>query len=278
MNETPVTERTTRVRRRVVDMCANPEGGHLGGSLSLTEILVTLYSSVLRIDPRHCDADDRDVLILSKGHGAIGLYAALAEHGFLPQDHIDRYAEPDAPLTAHPHLGIPGVEWPTGALGHGLPVGVGHALGFQLDGSDRRCYVVMGDGELQEGSVWEAAMAAGTHGLDRLVAVIDRNSLQITGSTEANAALEPLAERWAAFGWDVREVDGHDCAALAEALRPAPPGSGRPRVVIARTVKGQGMAQVAGKAHSHYAKLNDRQRQRAHRALAAAAHPKGAQA
>ncbi|MFF0013337.1 transketolase [Streptomyces sp. NPDC005374] len=269
MNETSTAEHARRVRRRVVDMCANPEGGHLGGSLSLTEILVTLYSSVLRIDPAHPDSPDRDVLILSKGHGAIGLYAALAEYGFIPQDHIDRYARPDAPLTAHPHAGIPGVEWSTGALGHGLSVGVGHALGFRLADADRWCYVVMGDGELQEGSVWEAAMAASTHGLDRLVAVVDRNRLQITGSTEDNAALEPLADRWAAFGWDVHDIDGHDPGRLAEALRPPAIPTGKPRVVIARTVKGKGMPQVEGQVRSHYAKLTDRQRRRAQSSLTA---------
>lgn len=258
-----LTEHAQRVRELIVDMCANPEGGHLGGSMSMTEILVTLYHSVLRLDPGEPEAPDRDLLVLSKGHGAIGLYAALAERGFFPEELLATYGTPDGVLTAHPNPAVPGVEMPTGSLGHGLPLGVGIALDFRLSGSDRRCFVVLGDGELQEGSVWEAAMAAAAHRLDRLVAVVDRNGLQITGSTEDAVGLEPLADRWRAFGWTVLEVDGHDTEALRAALGGAPRVPGRPTVVLASTVKGKGLPYVEGQARSHYARLAGRQHKRA---------------
>lgn len=252
-----------RVRELIVDLCANPEGGHLGGSMSLVEILVTLYHSVLRLDPADPTAPDRDLLLLSKGHGAIGLYAALAERGFFPEELLAAYGTPDALLTAHPNPAVPGVEMPTGSLGHGLSLGVGFALDMKLSRSDRRCFVITGDGELQEGSVWEAAMAAATHRLDRLVAVVDRNGLQITGSTEGNAALEPLGDRWRSFGWHVVEVDGHDPAQLEAAFRGVPHVPGKPTAVIARTVKGKGLPYIEGQARSHYARLAGKQHKRA---------------
>jgi transketolase len=163
---------------------------------------------------------------------------------------------------------------PSGALGHGLSLGVGFALAMRLDGGDRRCFVVLGDGELQEGSVWEAAMAASGSGLDRLTAVVDRNGLQITGSTERVVGLEPLADRWSSFGWTVREVDGHDVAELSRAMG-AEPEAGRPTVVIARTVKGKGLPYVENQARSHYARLGEGQRRRALAALKAAASRRG---
>ena len=260
-------ERALRVREMIVEMCANPEGGHLGGSLSLVEILVTLYHSVLRIDPERPDAPDRDVLLLSKGHGAIGLYAALAERGFFPREWITRYAGPDAELTAHPNSAVPGVEIATGSLGHGLPVGAGFAFDFRLTGSDRRCFVVLGDGELQEGSVWEAAMAAGSHRLDRLTAVVDCNGLQLTGRTADVVEMEPLADRWRSFGWTVHDVDGHDLDQLLAALTSPPGPDGRPTVVLARTVKGKGLPFVEDQTRSHYARLGERQQKRALAAL-----------
>ncbi len=270
MSETTgLRERALHVREMIVEMCANPEGGHLGGSLSLVEILVTLYHSVLRIDPERPDAPDRDVLVLSKGHGAIGLYAALAERGFFPREWIARYAGPDSELTAHPNSAVPGVEIPTGSLGHGLPIGVGFALGFRLSGSDRRCYVLLGDGELQEGSVWEAAMAAGAYRLDRLTAIVDCNGLQITGRTADVVGVEPLADRWRSFGWTVHDVDGHDLDQLSSVLSSPPPSDGGPTVVLARTVKGKGLPFVEGQTRGHYARLGERQYKRALAALGA---------
>lgn len=261
-DEQRLRDHALRVRERIVRMCANPEGGHLGGSMSLVEILVTLYHRVLRIDPNRPDAPDRDLLVLSKGHGAIALYATLAERGFFPEQWLSEYAHPDAALTAHPNTVVPGVEVSTGSLGHGLSLGVGFAMGFRLSGTDRRCFVVLGDGELQEGSIWEAVMAAGAHRLDQLVAVVDRNGLQITGPTEQAVGLEPLADRWRSFGWQAMDVDGHDPTQLKEALLAAP-GGGRPTVVIAHTVKGKGLPYVEGQTRSHYARLAGRQEQRA---------------
>lgn len=254
-----LVERAVAVRERIVVMCSTPDGGHLGGAMSLVEILLTLYFRVLRAEP----ADPhRDVLLLSKGHGAIGLYAVLAERGILDPDLLSGYGVPGGPFMAHPNPELPGVEMPSGALGHGLPLGVGFALGARLDGSARRTVVVMGDGELQEGSVWEAAMAAAGQRLDRLTAVVDRNRLQITGDTESVVALEPLADKWKAFGWTVREVDGHDTIQLAAALS-APSVAGRPTVVLAETVKGKGIPYVAGQTQSHFARLGERQSLRA---------------
>jgi transketolase len=251
-----------RIREHIVTMCAGPDGGHAGGSLSLVEILTALYFRVMRVDPARPRAGERDRFVLSKGHGGIALYATLAVAGFFPEEDLSRYGVRGGDLTAHPHPEIPGVEMPTGSLGHGLALGVGFALAARLEGSDRRCFVVMGDGELQEGSVWEAASVASHHRLDGLVAVIDRNRLQITGSTETVSGVEPLADRWRAFGWSVHESDGHDVDALATALWQRD-RSGRPSLVIAHTVKGRGLPSVAGQARSHFARLTERQRRRA---------------
>ncbi|MFD0690624.1 transketolase [Actinomadura fibrosa] len=256
-----------RVREHIVGMCAGPEGGHLGGSMSLVEILTVLYFAVMRIDPRRPAAPDRDILVLSKGHGAICLYAVLAERGFFPVAELAGYARPGGRLMGHPVRAVPGVEMPTGSLGHGLAL----TNGFALARRDRRCFTVLGDGELQEGSVWEAAMASAALGLGNLTAVVDRNALQITGPTEDAIGLEPLADRWRAFGWTVREVDGHDLGALHRALTQAETdgapeagraGRERPVVVIARTVKGRGLPSVEGKVRGHYARLSERQAER----------------
>ena len=252
-----MTEVADRVREHIVNMCAGPEGGHLGGSMSLVEILTTLYFDVLRVDPRNPAAPDRDILILSKGHGAIALYAVLAERGYLSPCELKSYGRPGSRLMGHPVPAVPGVEMPTGSLGHGLALGNGFALAER----GRRCFVILGDGELQEGSVWEAAMSASNLGLDNLAAVVDRNGLQITGATEDTVALEPLADRWRAFGWAVRELDGHDRPALREALTQTEPG--RPTVVLARTVKGKGLPYIQGRVQSHYVRLGEREHQRA---------------
>ncbi len=246
-----------RVREHIVNMCASPEGGHLGGSLSLVEILTTLYFGVLRTDPRHPDAPGRDILILSKGHGALALYAVLAERGFFPVSELKTFGHPGSRLMGHPVRAVPGVEMPTGALGHGLAAG----NGFALADRDRRCFVIMGDGELQEGSVWEAAMATSSLRLGNLTAVVDRNGLQLAGQTEGTMALEPLADRWRAFGWAVREVDGHDPGALTEAFRVTEPA--RPVVVLAHTIKGKGLPYLQGRPESHFARLGERQQARA---------------
>ncbi|MFY1636533.1 transketolase [Solwaraspora sp. WMMB335] len=256
-----------RIRSHVVDMCAGPEGGHLGGALSATEVLTALYFSVLNVDPSRPDDPQRDRFLLSKGHAAVGLYATLAERGYFPVEELADYGRPGTRLMGHPVRVVPGVEMPTGSLGHGLALACGFALAARYDRRTSRSFVLLGDGELQEGSVWEAAIAAVTLRLDRLVAVVDRNGLQLTGATQRIAAMEPLADRWRGFGWSVREADGHDADALAAHLAAAPWEPGRPSVLIARTVKGHGLPFLAGRAASHYMTLSERNHARATAAL-----------
>ncbi|WP_430791113.1 transketolase [Actinoplanes sp. G11-F43] len=275
MTVTRLLERDTldmvaaRIRAHVVDMCAGPEGGHLGGALSCADVLAALYFSVLDVDPDRPDDPDRDRFLLSKGHAAIGLYAALAERGFFPVAELAGFGRPGSRLMGHPVRAVPGVELPTGSLGHGLALACGFALAARQAGRTARSFVLMGDGELQEGSVWEAAIAAASLRLDRLVAVVDRNGLQLTGPTEAVAPMEPLADRWRGFGWAVREVAGHDPDLLAGHLAAAPWEPGRPSVLIARTVKGHGLPFLAGRSASHYVTLSARNHARAVGALRA---------
>ncbi|MGC5033777.1 transketolase [Micromonospora sp. DT229] len=274
-----------RIRHHVVDMCAGPEGGHLGGSLSIVDILTVLYFQALKVAPDQPDAADRDIFLLSKGHGAIALYATLAERGFFPVEELKTYGTSAGRLMGHPVRAVPGVEMPTGSLGHGLPLALGFAYAARLQRAAangqpersagtvrrRRTVVLLGDGELQEGSCWEAAMGAAALGLRDLVAIVDRNGLQLTGSTEQLCPLEPLADRWASFGWRVLEVDGHDHKALSVALEedgePDDPRPGAPLAIIAHTEKAHGLSFVAGQVKSHYAALSPRMAARAHRAL-----------
>jgi len=217
--------------------------GHPGGDLSVADLLVTLYFRVLRIDPRQPTAPDRDRFIMSKGHCSGSFYSCLAKAGFFPEEELSTYMQPESRLNGHPARGkLPGVEASTGPLGHGLPVAVGHALAGKSDGGAWRVFALTGDGELQEGSNWEAAMAAANFGLDNLTVVVDRNTLQLTDATESIMRLEPLAEKWRAFGWVVRELDGHDIDALSETLSAVPFEPGRPSCVIAHTHKGQGVS------------------------------------
>jgi transketolase len=267
--------RALHIREHVVDMCAGPEGGHLGGAFSCADVLTALYFSVMNVDPQRPDAPDRDRFLLSKGHAAVGLYATLAERGFLPVEELAQYAQPGSRLMGHPVRAVPGVELPTGSLGHGLALACGFALAARYAGQSWRSFVLLGDGELQEGSVWEAAIAAASLRLDSLVAVVDRNGLQLTGPAEQIAPMEPLAERWRSFGWAVREADGHDLAELTTQLAAAPWEPGRPSVLIARTVKGQGLPFLAGRAESHYVKLSERNHTRARAILRAAAGKEG---
>jgi transketolase len=260
-----------RIRGHVVDMCGSAEGGHLGGSLSVVDILTVLYFAVLRTSPADQDNPDRDIFVLSKGHAALALYATLAERGFLPVPELATFGAPGSRLMGHPVREVPGVEMPTGSLGHGLALGLGFALAARLAGSKRRTFVVTGDGELQEGACWEAASCAAAQRADSLVAIVDANGLQLGGRTDDISPLEPLADRWRAFGWSVREADGHDQAQLTAALATAPWQPGQPSVLIARTEKGHGIGFLAGLPACHYATLSERQRLRARAALAALA-------
>jgi transketolase len=205
---------------------------------------------VLRVDPARPDWPERDRLILSKGHCSAALYAVLARRGFFPLSELETFMAPLARLNGHPNRKLPGVEANTGPLGHGLPIGVGCAIAARLAEKSWRCFVILGDGELQEGSNWEAAMAAGHRGLANLTAIVDRNRLQQGARTEETNRLEPLADKWRAFGWEVGECDGHDHAAL-RALLAAPPGA-RPRCLIAHTIKGKGASFMEDRVEWHH--------------------------
>lgn len=243
----------TAVRRSDLQMVHRAGIGHVGGDLSAIDILVTLYFGVLHVDPRSPDAPDRDRFILSKGHCAGALYTTLAYAGFFPLAELETFAQPLSRLNGHPdRKKVPGVETNTGPLGHGLPVAVGSALAAKLTNASWRVFALTGDGELQEGSNWEAAMSAAHYQLDNLVVVIDRNRLQQGDWTEETMHLEPLAEKWRAFGWSVHEVDGHNHAQLLEMFTALPFETGKPACVIAHTHKGKGVSFMQDKAAWHH--------------------------
>ena len=245
--------RAREARRRDLEMVHAAGLGHIGGDLSATDIVTTLYHGVLRVDPNRPEAPDRDRFFMSKGHCSAALYIALASRGFFPLEELATYMKPLSRLNGHPdRRKIPGVETSTGPLGHGLPVAVGAAIAAKLDKAPWRTFVLTGDGELQEGSNWEAAMAAAHYRLDNLIVTVDRNRLQQGGRTEKTMGLEPLADKWRAFGWSVREVDGHDHAALLAAYDSVPFEGGRPSCLIARTLKGRGVSFIEDKAGWHH--------------------------
>lgn len=240
-----------RIRRSVVRMIDAARAGHIGGDLSVSDILATLYLGVLEIDPAEPTKQDRDRFILSKGHCAAALYSVLAQCGYFSTDELGTFMAPFSALNGHPNrTKVPGVETNTGPLGHGLPVAVGEALGLRLQGSPRRVFVTTGDGEMQEGSNWEAIMSAAHYRLANLTLIVDRNMLQQGARTEDTNALDPLADRLAAFGCEVREVDGHDITALLGAL--APSTTGRPVAVVAHTVKGKGVSFIEDRVEWHH--------------------------
>ena len=239
------------IRASVLRMIGQAGLGHVGGDLSVTDILATLFFGVLDLDPADPARPDRDRFILSKGHCAAALYSTLALRGFIPADLLGSFMAPLSALNGHPNRRkVPGVEANTGPLGHGLPIGVGCAVAARLAGASWRTFVVLGDGELQEGSNWEAAMSAGHRGLDNLTAIVDRNRLQQGARTEDTNRLEPLDDKWRAFGWEVVELDGHDHAALWAAFTAAP--AGRPRCVVARTIKGKGVSFMEDRVEWHH--------------------------
>jgi transketolase len=241
-----------RVRRHAVRMCAAANASHVGTSLSVADVLAVLYAGVLRHDPARPDWPDRDRLIFSKGHGAAALYAVLAESGYFAPERLADYCADGSALTGHVSHAVPGVEFSTGSLGHGLPVGCGLALAAKRGGRPWRTFVVLSDGELDEGSNWEAALFAAHHRLDNLVAVLDYNKIQSYGRVADVLGLEPLAAKWQAFGWAAREIDGHDAAALGGLLVGVPFEPGRPGVAIAHTVKGKGVSFMEDDLAWHY--------------------------
>ncbi|MFA5056116.1 MAG: transketolase [Dehalococcoidia bacterium] len=245
-------EKAKTLRRHIIKMIAASQSGHPGGSLSAVEIISALYFNVLRHDPKNPEWLDRDRFVLSKGHAAPALYAALAECGYFPVDELTTLRKMDSRMQGHCEVGTtPGVEMSTGPLGQGLSFGVGCALAARLDERDSRVYVLLGDGELNEGQVWEAAMSAAHFKIDNLVAIVDRNSIQLDGWTHDIMETEPLAQKWRAFGWRVSDVAGHDIDQLLTALEKAKTIKGKPTVIIARTIKGKGVSFMENKAEFH---------------------------
>ncbi len=244
------------IRRHIITSTTRAGSGHPTSALSAVEIAVALYfGSVLRYDPQNPRWPDRDRFILSKGHGAPLLYAVLAEAGFFPPDQLATLRQINSPLEGHPNMRrLPGVEASTGSLGQGLSLGLGHALAARIDHRDYRVYVLLGDGEMGEGQVWEAAMAAAKYKADTLVAIVDQNGYQQTGPTAEVLDLRPLAPRWEAFGWFVQEINGHDLQEVLPALTKAQKNKGRPSAIIARTVKGYPIQDLLTGDPNHHGK------------------------
>jgi transketolase len=241
-----------RLRRQIVSMTGKAGSGHPGGSLSAVEILITLYFKVLRHKPRDPHWRDRDRFILSKGHAAPALYAMLAECGYFPEEELLTLRQMDSCLQGHTDCTVtPGVEMSSGALGQGLSFGIGVALAGRLNSKDYRTYVLLGDGECDEGQVWEAAMAAAHFKVDKLTAIVDNNGQQIDGWNRDVMSLEPFPEKWRAFGWQVIEADGHSIPQLSQALDKARKIKGQPAVIIAHTVKGKGVSFMENNPHFH---------------------------
>ncbi len=241
------------LRKHVVDIVMAGKGGHIGGDMSVIDILVTLYFDQMNISPENQNDPNRDLFVLSKGHSVEAYYAVLAEKGFFPYEEVlEKFSKFGSPFIGHPNNKLPGIEMNSGSLGHGLPVSIGMALACRMDHRPNRVYVVMGDGELAEGSVWEGAMAGGNFGLDNLCAIVDRNRLQISGCTEDVMKQDVQEERWASFGWHVISVDGNDCRQLHDAFEEAKTVKGKPTVIIANTVKGCGSPVMENKANWHH--------------------------
>jgi transketolase len=252
-NATPA-ELAVAIRAHALRMVHRANASHIGTCLSIADILAVLYGSVLRVDPQRPDWPERDRFILSKGHGAAIFYAVLAERGFFPVAWLEEeYCRDGGRLCGHAtSTGVPGVEVSTGSLGHGLSIGCGMALAAKRGGSPARVFVVLSDGELDEGSTWEAVLFAAHHGLDNLVAIVDYNKIQSFGRVAEVLDLDPLADKWRAFRWGVREIDGHDQGVIAAALGAAPLETGRPSVLVAHTVKGKGVSFMENDLAWHY--------------------------
>ncbi|WOC76586.1 transketolase [Intestinibacillus sp. NTUH-41-i26] len=268
---TALQKRSFELRKDIVELIRTGKAGHIGGDMSVLEILMTLYLRRMRITPQTAASPDRDRFILSKGHSVEAYLTVLAAAGFLDiAEATEKFSQFGSPYIGHPNNKLPAIEMNTGSLGHGLPVAVGMALAAKMDGKDYRAYVVMGDGELAEGSVWEGAMSAAHYRLDNLCAVVDRNRLQISGSTEDVMALDDLHARFRSFGWHVIDVaDGNSVAQLDAAFAQAEWHKGQPSVLIANTVKGCGSAIMENKAGWHHKVPNDEEYQQILQDLAA---------
>jgi transketolase len=243
------------IRRIILEQSRRAHVGHIGSALSTVEIIAALYGEILRIP--HPEDPERDRFILSKGHSALTLYAALSLKGWMGKEELNTYCADDSLLGVHPERELRGIDFSTGSLGHGLSIGTGAALGARLAGSARRVFVLLSDGECNAGSVWEAVMFAAHHGIANLVAIVDLNGQQALGYTEEVLSLSPMADRWKAFGWDTHVVDGHDVGEMTRTAASLDARSGRPHVLIARTVFGKGVSFMEGKIKWHYWPMTD---------------------
>lgn len=251
------------IRKAIVDIVYKGGTGHIGGDLSVTDMMVALYYKHMNVAPDKMDDPNRDRFVLSKGHAVEALYAILADKGFIKQEELDTYSQHCSKFIGHPNNKINGIEMNTGSLGHGLSVAVGMAMAGRMDERPYRVYAIMGDGELAEGSVWEAAMAGGHYKLDNLTAFVDRNRLQISGTTEQVMAQDSQEERWAAFGWNVLSIPGNDMQAVDSAIQLAKQTKGKPTVIIANTTKGCGVSFIENQVAWHHKVPNAEQYQQA---------------
>ncbi|PKO04422.1 MAG: transketolase [Chloroflexi bacterium HGW-Chloroflexi-3] len=240
--EYKLERKSIEYRKSIIKLIYMSKAGHTGGSLSCVDILNVLYNQVMNITPNNVSAIDRDHYIHSKGHSVEALYAVLMDLGFFSEDKMSTFEKYNSPFIGHPTRNVPGIEQNTGALGHGLSFSVGMALAAKMDRRNNKIFTIMGDGELTEGSIWEASASAAHYHLDNLVAIIDRNNLQITGKTEKVMNMEPLHEKFLAYGYAVRHVDGNDIGELISIFREIPFESGKPNLVIAHTIKGKGIS------------------------------------
>ncbi len=240
------------IRCDIIEMICTAQAGHPGGSLSAADIVTALFFNIMKIDPTNPKWPDRDRFILSKGHACPVWYATLAERGFFDKSHLATLRQMGSILQGHPDMNkTPGIDMTTGSLGHGLSVGLGMALSGKLRKKSYRVYVVLGDGEVQEGSVWEAAMAAAKWNMDSLIAILDRNNLQNDYCVDDEMPIEPIGDKWTSFGWNVLEIDGHDMPQIVKALNKAVDHKGSPTMIIARTVKGKGVSYMENVADWH---------------------------
>lgn len=260
METTELKEACRQIRCNIVRMIGGAGGGHPGGSLSGVEIAATLYLDLMRVDPAKPGDEDRDRFVMSKGHASALYYAVLAQRGYFPVAKLDDYRKPWGDLPGHPDMKrLPGVDMTTGSLGQGLSVAVGMALAAKAQKKDFRVYVLLGDGEIQEGMIWEAAMSAAHYKLDNITAFLDRNRLQIDGTTEEVMDIEPVADKWRSFGWNVLPIDGHDIDAIKSAVASAKTKRGVPTLVLADTVKGKGVSYMENRCEWHGAAPNKEQ-------------------
>src|SRR5438445_6440018 len=256
MNQVTVTDLTglaNRIRQHCVRMTGKANASHIGSALSSADILAALYGCALRYDPKRPTWPDRDRFIMSKGHACTRLYATMSESGFFPLETLETFYQNGSPLAGHVmHKDNPGVELSTGSLGHGLPVATGMAIAAKRDGRRSRIFCMISDGECDEGSVWEAALFAPHHKLDNLIVIVDYNKIQSLGAVKEVIDLDPLADKWRAFGWAVRELNGHDVHVVEEAVTQVPFEPGRPSCIVAHTVKGKGVSYMENKLLWHY--------------------------